>query len=264
MKITIEQRNTDKYYYDLYKLLASSIEHVRARCNNKNYSQYKDYGEKGVTYDPKWNLTANFIKDADHIKGWNTELFMEHKLQLDKDILIQGNLYYSKDTCLWVTSHQNMVMRPSKMKAFYGYNERTEETILGYSKAAFADLYNISPSQVSGVLNGRKHQTGEWYLWYTDSPYPLIYEYEGIFRNNYARFHDKNAQRLSLKMGLSRTYVASRMGKQDYYSNNLYIFSRSIVDLSIKVKGLETKFPQNQRGSVEEKWIRKFIYKNEK
>jgi hypothetical protein len=37
---------------------------MKARCDNKNHAQYKDYGGRGIYYDPRWAVFENFAGDV--------------------------------------------------------------------------------------------------------------------------------------------------------------------------------------------------------
>lgn len=37
---------------------------MKARCDNKNHPQYKDYGGRGISYDKRWSGFAEFLRDV--------------------------------------------------------------------------------------------------------------------------------------------------------------------------------------------------------
>jgi len=37
---------------------------MKARCSNTNHVQYKDYGGRGITYNPAWGSFENFARDV--------------------------------------------------------------------------------------------------------------------------------------------------------------------------------------------------------
>ena len=75
------------------------------RCYDKQSISYKAYGKKGVFVDSRWHNPANFINDVKLLDGWEAKLNNWNDFELDKDYYGAG--YYSKDTCVWVSSSEN-------------------------------------------------------------------------------------------------------------------------------------------------------------
>lgn len=57
-----------------------------ARCYNENNHAYKNYGHKNIKVCKRWHNLNNFIKDFDKIENFNYDLWLDGKLQLDKDL----------------------------------------------------------------------------------------------------------------------------------------------------------------------------------
>lgn len=157
MKITLHERHNDPYKRNLYHRLARVCYKMHDRCNNPNQKCYKNYGGRGVYYCDKWATVKGFLEDVDKIPGWDERLFMEHKLQLDKDFRNPGNKEYSVDNCMWIDK-------------FTAYNVETKVYEHGTMKTAFARKHGLSYSTFLGVLNHTKHRVGSWIAWYDDDP----------------------------------------------------------------------------------------------
>jgi transcription elongation factor Elf1 len=73
-----------------------------ARCENPNHQYYANYGGRGVTVSSRWKGESGF-------ENFLLDMSPTYKpgLQLDKDIRFEGNLIYSRLTCMWVTPKQN-------------------------------------------------------------------------------------------------------------------------------------------------------------
>lgn len=85
------------------------------RCYDKNNSCYETYGGSGVQVCPRWHYFENYVKDieslenSDKLKGKNSSDW-----HIDKDIKIENNKIYSKNTVLIVKSSQNVAERNSR------------------------------------------------------------------------------------------------------------------------------------------------------
>lgn len=71
---------------------------MRGRCNNKNNSNYKWYGGRGITVCREWDSYVNF-------RTWSLANEYRDILELDR---IDNESGYSPDNCRWVTHRQNM------------------------------------------------------------------------------------------------------------------------------------------------------------
>lgn len=150
------------------------------RCYDENAPKYKNYGARGVTVDKKWHRLKGFLDDYDKIDGWDEARFLNHELQLDKDIKYKGNKVYSKDTCKWVTPQENIQVKPSYQKSIIGVR------IDGYTEE-FTNInefckknIEVLRSGVTQVAKGRTKYHNGWYFYYkgdTPSP-PLVYRAE--------------------------------------------------------------------------------------
>jgi hypothetical protein len=75
--------------------LYRSWQGMKSRCNNPNHKSYKDYGGRGITYDPKWETFKGFFEDmGERPEGKTLDRFS------DKD----GN--YCKNNCRWATREE--------------------------------------------------------------------------------------------------------------------------------------------------------------
>jgi hypothetical protein len=66
---------------------------MKSRCNNPNRKDYEHYGERGITYDPRWEDFENFYADMGDKPG--------PEYSLDRYPDNDGN--YCKDNCRWAT-----------------------------------------------------------------------------------------------------------------------------------------------------------------
>lgn len=69
---------------------------MRQRCQNPNSAQWADYGGRGITICPEWEVFENFFRDMGHPPF--------PRAQLDRRDNSKG---YSKFNCRWVTRKVN-------------------------------------------------------------------------------------------------------------------------------------------------------------
>lgn len=73
-----------------YKIWVS----MKQRCRDQNCREYKNYGGRGITFDPQWNEFPIFFKDMGK---------KPPNLSLDR---IDNNGNYTKENCRWATRKQ--------------------------------------------------------------------------------------------------------------------------------------------------------------
>lgn len=87
---------------------------VIQRCYNKKIHVYKpEYKDKSVCEE--WLNYANF-------KLWYDEHFISAKnnqIDLDKDLLVQGNTHYSPETCVFLVHYQNLMFEGKRGNCVY-------------------------------------------------------------------------------------------------------------------------------------------------
>ena len=242
MIITVEDRKTNEYSATLYHRLSRVIYKLHDRCNNKSHKEYKNYGGRGVSYDPKWSSVAGFIDDVDKIDGWNEEKFISHGLQLDKDIKYAGNKVYSKDTCMWVSRQENMQIQPSRQIPFYAINRETLEVYKGFSPTIFSKKYNLNRSVSYGVLKGKKHFSGDWKLWYITEDIPVITRIYAFSGNE--SVYSYTMQGLATLLGFPKgCFAPSKIANLDNYVYKGW----TIKPISLNVQELINQY--NQRSN---------------
>jgi hypothetical protein len=65
---------------------------MKARCTDPALPRYKNYGGRGITYDPRWEHFAEFARDM------GVRPSKEHTIER-----IDNNKGYEKSNCIWAT-----------------------------------------------------------------------------------------------------------------------------------------------------------------
>ena len=114
---TIDKKGNRLKSYDVWR-------NMIARCYNPNIKNYKNYGAMGVTVCEEWHCYANFKK------WFNRHYYTleNERVELDKDILVEGNKIYSPKTCIFAPKRINDLFLDS------GYKNKNRELPLGVSK----------------------------------------------------------------------------------------------------------------------------------
>lgn len=91
--------------------------HIKDRCTNPNYSQFKDYGGRGISYDPRWEFFEGFWEDMK--EGYSDKLSIDRK---------DNNGNYCKDNCKWSTRFEQMGnIRNNRIITFNGKTQIVSE-----------------------------------------------------------------------------------------------------------------------------------------
>ena len=91
---------------ELHKRVARLWRDMIRRCYDENDPKYKNYGGNGVTVCKEWMNLSGFWNDIQQLENYGHWKNGED-YQLDKDIRKHSNKVYSKDTCKFVTKHEN-------------------------------------------------------------------------------------------------------------------------------------------------------------
>lgn len=96
---------------------------MKKRCTNKKYQMYRYYGERGVSYDKRWDDFTTFLIDMGERPNGKT---------LDR-IDVDGN--YCKENCRWVsTTRQARNRTNTKFVTFKGENIALADLCEKYKK----------------------------------------------------------------------------------------------------------------------------------
>lgn len=140
---------------------------MKARCNDENHPAYKNYGERGVTYQESWECFGNFLEDMGECP---------EGLTLDRTDVMKN---YTKANCEWVSSlvqstHKRKTTKPTTSKykgvCFKEAEGKYVGTLcysgkryhLGYSDSEkfLAELYDNLLEKLTGSGEGTNKKLG--------------------------------------------------------------------------------------------------------
>ena len=90
---------------------------MKTRCTNFKAINYHNYGGRGISYDPNWEIFKNFYKDMGD--SYKSGLTLERE---------KNDLGYFKGNCKWVTpKQQNLNMRTNAVLSYKGKTQTITE-----------------------------------------------------------------------------------------------------------------------------------------
>lgn len=139
--------------------LYSNWYHLKYRCNNYNHNSFKNYGGRGIKYDPKWEFIEFFIEDMIFKWVWAKKYFKTNKLTIER-INVNDDYYF--ENCIFIPRNRQLE-NTRKNKWFIAINLITGKKIKGRNIRAFARKYNLDNSAIAKCLKGiMYHKVGNW------------------------------------------------------------------------------------------------------
>lgn len=173
----INNKSTNKYCNNIYIKLLDLHNRLKAKCYKKYSPKYQTYGGRGVTISEDWKDTDTFIKESLCLEGFNSLLYLQGKLHLDKDIKIHDSRIYSKETCIWVTNDINEKYKTSRWHNIYAYNYQQGFLYIFNSLNEFLKRKNISVRYGTSGRDEHRVYHNNWILWDKNRQRSSITEY---------------------------------------------------------------------------------------
>lgn len=112
---------------------------MKTRCSNENAINYGNYGGRGISYDPKWEVFDGFWEDMQ--EGYSDELSLER---------INNDTGYNKNNCHWATINEQCSNR--RVNVYLTYDGKTK-TLSEWAKILKADRKKMYYWHSKGMLD---------------------------------------------------------------------------------------------------------------
>lgn len=136
--------------------------HMMHRCYNENTENYHNYGGRGVRVSERWKHLKNFEEDLVYLKGYREMIKNPDDYSLDKDSKFEGNMIYSKETCVLLEDREQAKYRRN-VGPIVAISKRGERVLFENESEASREL-GVERSNIWKVLNNKISQTGGYFF----------------------------------------------------------------------------------------------------
>lgn len=114
------------------------------RCTDPKHQNYKRYGGRGITFDPRWLDFSNFLADMGERPDGYT---------LDR---IDTNGDYCKANCQWACSAKQQHTRRDAKLSWEKIERIKWMRLEGFTQQEIATEFGVHSSTIGRVLNGKR------------------------------------------------------------------------------------------------------------
>jgi hypothetical protein len=132
----------------------------RGRCNNKNNSRYKDYGERGITYDKKWEDFSEFKKDMYFKYVFAKKKYKHEKtspLSLER---VDVNKGYNFKNCIFIPLKEQA--GNTRRNIWFEAISPEGKRYTSKNQSEFAREHGLRQSNINMCLTGSRKQHKGW------------------------------------------------------------------------------------------------------
>lgn len=141
---------------------------IKKRCGKINDPAYKNYGGRGITYDPRWEEFLGFKKDMYQSyvfakKKYRKELTKTNSLSIER---IKNNGNYCKENCCWIPKY-DQASNTRKNKWFEAVSPNGE-IFTSNNQKKFCEKFKLLPPLVTKCLKEKRKTHNGWIFKYID------------------------------------------------------------------------------------------------
>lgn len=130
---------------------------LKKRCNNPNVAEFKNYGGRGIIYDPKWEQFINFYNDMYFKFIYAKRKYRKQKISIEREN-VNGN--YEFNNCIFIPLKEqyNNLTNQSVFKAI-----SPDGTVyFSNNQNGFARQHGLIQAGISHCINKRVIQHKGW------------------------------------------------------------------------------------------------------
>jgi hypothetical protein len=130
---------------------------IKTRCNNINNGNYRWYGKRGITYDPKWETFLGFKEDM-YMKYLYAKKQLKIKVPTIERMNVNDN--YCFKNCIFIPLSKQGGNKTNNRK-FKAISPEGKEYISS-NQYKFSKQYNLNQSNISRCLQGKQGIHKKW------------------------------------------------------------------------------------------------------
>lgn len=154
------------------------------RCYNENFTQYHDYGGRGIQICDRWLVLKNYIEDVKDLPGYNDP----EKPTIDR---IDNNGSYTPENCRWASRKKQAANKrvPKNQRKFAAISP-DGCTYVFRNQANFAGAFDLCDRGINKCLHKRQKTHKKWRFWFLANKQVLSHREKAEVLEHYEYYED--------------------------------------------------------------------------